>query len=396
MSIENQVADIVLKAGSLPGFRVHPQETYSLISTKYGLSNISTPRDLYQIHSDRLKFIADELISSEKKKLAMIGFATGLPGGVVGITAGTVVDLSAYIRTAFVLSQRVAHVYGVIPNPYVDEIESDPELYFESAKEAIFKSVLIGLGAGLGGKLVTEVSQTVAKNVAKTIVRKPIQEVAITQLAKQIGKVVGKNFTKQGISKVAGKAIPILGGVVGASINWAAMRMMGNRLINELSTEHQRLRAEFNPKEETNIVPQHSSLEEFKLTNEAAQIEEAALAAIINMALIDGKIDPAEQDLILGMISMCSLDPSRKEALIDRLDSSVRKPIDLSVFEKSPTEKISLMIGLVNIIRADVKVCAEERIFLRSIGRELNIPEEEMKELLAMLDHSASDESIGV
>jgi len=54
------------------------------------------------------------------------GFVAGVPAGLWGVTAGTVIDLEEYVRRLFLMAQQIGHIYGLIPNPFSEGV------YFES------------------------------------------------------------------------------------------------------------------------------------------------------------------------------------------------------------------------------------------------------------------------
>ena len=53
-------------------------------------------------------------------------------------------------------------------------------------------------------------------------------------IVKQIGKAVGVKVTKTTVSQGISKAIPVIGGVISGTLNFASMMPMANRLCEAL------------------------------------------------------------------------------------------------------------------------------------------------------------------
>jgi len=237
MSImEEKVSGWLMNASKLPGYRIHPSETYRSFKA-LGLKIPEHPREIFKLNHEDLHRVAFESLRKNKRKLGAIGFATGLPGGPVGLTVGTVVDIEEYVRMLFRLTQQLGHVYGLIPCPYSDDIDSDVDDYFESVQEKILLGMLVGLGAGSSTLLVTKVAANIAQKQAKNIIRKTLAQQPMIALTKQIGKVLVGKVTKQGIAKCVGRAIPVIGGVINGAVSYGTVKVFGERLIKGYGTE---------------------------------------------------------------------------------------------------------------------------------------------------------------
>jgi uncharacterized protein YaaW (UPF0174 family) len=139
------------------------------------------------------------------------------------------------------MSQKLGHVYGVIPNPLIEEVPLDKKVYLRSVEEDILKVLLIGLGAGGVSIGIKEISKFLAEKEAKEIVRKKISDKLITKIAKQVAKMLGKQITKAQIARGASKVIPVIGGGVSAVVNYIAIGKAGDNFKKGLKKERKKV-----------------------------------------------------------------------------------------------------------------------------------------------------------
>lgn len=238
MHITEPIIDIILSAGKLPGYKKHPLDTYDYMQKTCAITGLKHPKDIYNIDIKILLMSAEKIVVKHKREYALSGFAAGLPGGPWGMAAGNAIDLEEYLRGLFVLSQEIGHVYGIIPNPFIADISHSVDEYFESVKEQILKSILIGLGVGGVSIGITEIAELIAEKESEEILREKVSEKIVTELAKNIGKAIGVKVTTSGVSKLVSRAIPIIGGLVNAYFNYKAVELIGNNLIKNFKREH--------------------------------------------------------------------------------------------------------------------------------------------------------------
>ncbi len=235
--MEEKIGKIILAAKNLPGYKIHPLETYTKLKS-YGINDVTHPKNLFNQDIDIITKAARSIVAKHRIRLAATGFISGLPGGPWGIAGGTVADLEEYIRRMFLLAQEVGHVYGLIPIPYVETISDDAEEYFDTVQEEVFKAILIGLGIGGFSMAATQLSKFVAEKEAKEILARKISQKVLTELAKRIARVLGIQLSKRQISRIVLRAIPILGGGFNATICYYSLKALGNNLIKHFREDH--------------------------------------------------------------------------------------------------------------------------------------------------------------
>jgi uncharacterized protein (DUF697 family) len=206
------------------------------------MNDVKHPRDLYKYDPDLLSKYAKKFIAKERIKLAGLAFGTGLPGGPVSITGGTLLDIEEYIRRIFILAQRIGHTFGVIPIPFVNSIPDSIEDYFDSVHEEILKAVLLGFGTAGISMGISQVSKFLAEKEAKEFIQRKISEKAIAELSKNVAKVLGKEISKESISRTAGRIIPVVGGAINATFAYFALKKIGNNLVKNMMKEHMEIK----------------------------------------------------------------------------------------------------------------------------------------------------------
>ena len=115
----------------------------------------------------------------------------GLPGGLV-MAATLPADLVQYFYHVFVLSQKLAYLYG-----YPDLCEEDGELSdMASDLLTIFMGVMVG--APVAEKGINELSKAVAENAVTRLPRVALTKTAIVPIAAQIARLIGTRISKEG------------------------------------------------------------------------------------------------------------------------------------------------------------------------------------------------------
>jgi hypothetical protein len=172
--------------------------------------------------------LADSSIRRHVAAVAGFSFATGLPGG--WWIAGTIpADLVQFYWHAVVLSQKLAYLYGW-PDIIDEEGGADDETEY---RLTLFMGVM--MGAQGANKVIAEIAERFAKEAAKRLPRYALTKYGLYNVAKQVGKWIGIQVTKNAFGRAVARVVPIVGGVVAASVSVALMRPMARRLKTHLS-----------------------------------------------------------------------------------------------------------------------------------------------------------------
>lgn len=171
--------------------------------------------------------LANSCIKSHLIKSSAISFTTGLPGGLA--IAGTVpADILNFYGNAIVLSQKLAYLYGW-PDGFLDNDKVDDET-------KIWITMLIGsmLGATQANKAISDVAKLTAGHVARRLPRLALTKTVSYSVVKQIARWIGVQVTKSSFARGVSRIIPVLGGVLSASVTILFLRPMAKRLQKHL------------------------------------------------------------------------------------------------------------------------------------------------------------------
>jgi uncharacterized membrane protein len=188
---------------------------------------IKTRPALAGISEAEINEIVHGCIGKHVIEVSGISFLTGLPGG--WWIAGTIpADLAQFYWHALVLCQKLAYLYG-----WPSLLEKDDEIDDETMlRLTLFIGVM--MGANGAARVVAEFAERFSMEVMNRLPRAALTKGGIKNLAEQVGKWIGIQITKNSFSRILVKIVPVLGGVISASISAGMMIPMANRLKDHL------------------------------------------------------------------------------------------------------------------------------------------------------------------
>ena len=137
-------------------------------------------------------------------------------------------DIMQFFGMALRLAQELSYLYGaddLWQNGTVDEEKVKSQL-------VLYCGVMFGVSGAVSG--VRVLSTQIAKTTLHKLPQKALTKTFWYPIVKQIGKAVGIKVTKTTVSKGISKAIPVIGGVVSGTLNFASMMPMAKRLYEAL------------------------------------------------------------------------------------------------------------------------------------------------------------------
>ena len=184
-------------------------------------------------------------------------------------------------------------------------------------------------------------------------VPKKLPGTVLTKINQAVGFRLFTKFGQKGLVNIH-KAIPVLGGVVGGtvdalstySIAKAAKALFLNDIINFEKQE---------------------------------QIEISKIRLVLNMALIDGLYSPEEGDILKILVNGMNISDKSKTMLFAEIDNPKQQKVDLEVFKDDMLNSTSLMAGLSQLAKTDGTIHPAEKLFLHKIGQELGYDDEAIK-----------------
>lgn len=167
------------------------------------------------IEIDKIDGRANVLIRKHVARASGISFATGIPGGFAMM--GTIPpDLAQYFFHMTVMAQELAYLYGwpdLLHEGELDEIAQ--------ADITMFIGAMMGVGA--------------AKHGLQQLSARAVEHHASLMLTKRVGRYIGVKITKDTFTRGFAKAIPLLGGFIGAGMTASTMLPMARRLRQDLA-----------------------------------------------------------------------------------------------------------------------------------------------------------------
>ncbi len=176
--------------------------------------------------------VAKSCIKSHLYKVVATSAVAGLPGGW-GLLATVPADVAQYYWHVFVLSQKLAYLYG-----WPDLCDEDGNLT-DTACEMLTVFVGIMMGVAAANTAIREVVKGFAGQVVKRLPRMALTKGAVYPLIKQIAKWVGINLTKPLFAKSLGKVIPVLGAGISGTITYVTFSKESKRLQRNLKENMQ-------------------------------------------------------------------------------------------------------------------------------------------------------------
>lgn len=233
-NLEKEVAleKIITSAVQIPGVKVDRKkflaETFAnhevIMEDIFELGPIEAG-----VSQEDLSKFANKLILSRTGQSSIASFVTGIPGGLA-MAATISLDVLQFFGMAIRLAQELSYLYGA------DDLWQNGQLDDEKVKNQLllYCGVMFGVSGAVSG--VRVLSTQIAKTTLKKLPQKALTKTFWYPMIKQIGKAIGVKVTKSTVAKGISNAIPVIGGVISGSMNFASMLPMANRLQSALES----------------------------------------------------------------------------------------------------------------------------------------------------------------
>lgn len=223
---------VLASAMALPGVKVNRREflTHTLLpycDTEDLKAIINGDKPASFLPLGLIDKLVDGCISSHLTKVTTISAIAGIPGGYT-ILAAVPADMAQYYWHVFVLSQKMAYLYG-----FPDLVDENGELS-EDAKNQLTLFTGIMLGVAVANEAIQELSRRLAGQVQKRLPKYALTKTVIYPMVKQVAKWIGIKLTKDSFAKVLGKAIPILGGIISGTLTYTTFKPNAKKLKESL------------------------------------------------------------------------------------------------------------------------------------------------------------------
>ena len=175
------------------------------------------------ISRDKLQLLSSKLIFKRTSESSVASFLAGIPGGFA-MAATIPADLLQFFGISLRLAQEISYLYGaedLWENGNVDTAKIQNQLI-------LYCGVMFGVSGAVSG--VRVLSTQLAKTVLKKLPQKALTKTFWYPIIQQIGKALSIKVTKTTVAQGVSKAIPVIGGVISGTLNFASMMPMANRL----------------------------------------------------------------------------------------------------------------------------------------------------------------------
>ena len=182
-----------------------------------------------KVSKEKLAAISNKLILKRTSQSSVASFAAGIPGGLA-MAATIPADALQFFGMSLRLAQELSYLYGA------QDLWQDGQVDDEKVKNQLllYCGVMFGVSGAVSG--VRVLSTQIAKTTLKKLPQKALTKTFWYPIVKQIGKAIGVKVTKTTVAQGFSKAIPVIGGVISGSINFASMMPMANRLQKTLDS----------------------------------------------------------------------------------------------------------------------------------------------------------------
>ena len=222
--------EIISKAIQIPGVKVD--------RNKFLAEGFSSKVDLLEniinngpveagITREEISNIANKLIMKRTSQSSIASFAAGIPGGLA-MAATIPADVLQFFGMSLRLAQELSYLYGA------DDLWKNGQVDDEKVKNQLilYCGVMFGVSGAVSG--VRVLSTQVAKTALKKIPQKALTKTFWYPMIKKICSFVGYTLTKKTLASGVSKAIPVIGGVISGTINFASMMPMARKLNDTL------------------------------------------------------------------------------------------------------------------------------------------------------------------
>ena len=267
-------------------------------------------------------------------------------------TTGFVTSFGGLPTMAVTLPANVAGVMGI----QLRMIGAIAELggYHENTEEKKTGMYLCLLGSQAGNVLSKTAGQFAVKFTTASL--KKLPGAVLTKINQAVGFRLFTKFGQKGLVNIH-KAIPVLGGVVGGTVDamstYAIAKAAKALFLNEI--------IDFEKQE---------------------QIEIAKAKLILNMALVDGNFSQDEENLLKVLVGGMNISDKSRNLLFAEIDNPKQQKVDLNIFKDDLMNATTLLSGLAQLAKADGTLHPAEKLYIQTLGRELGYTDDAMMMLV--------------
>lgn len=320
--------------------------------------------------------LAKQCVRSHTALATATSAVVGLPGGLA-MAATMPVDLVQYFYHVFVLSQKLAYLYGY-PDFFaeweVSENTDDTDVPEMSDMSVDLLTIFMGvmMGAPVAEKGIAELSKAVAESAVTRLPRVALTKTAVFPIAAQIAKMVGSKYTKQSFTKGVGRFIPLAGGLFSGGLTLYTFRKGANRLRRQLRAQrHLFDDGAIDTIELANIKT--SFVKANRAEHDPQLLELAIIQAMINIAKINDVVSPEKYQIIEQRIASAKIGDQEKLDLIANIESDKSYDVDFDLLATNREAAQEAYDAMTALVQKSEKMTMAEKIYLQMAAQKLGI-----------------------
>ena len=366
----NKILNTVLKMPGVKvdrvGFLRHELRPYCNQSR---LQMLGSVRPYTVVSEQVIDKLARQCVRHHVTVVTATSTVVGLPGGLA-MAATLPADLTQYFYHVFVLSQKLAYLYG-----YPDFCDDDGELN-DVAIDLLTIFMGVMMGAPVAEKGLGELSKAVAENAVTRLPRVALTKTALVPIVAQLTKMIGTRLSKDSLTKSVGRFIPVAGGLFSGGLTLYTFRRGANRLRRQLSAQRRLFDdGDIDAIELANI--KSSFVKAGQAERDPKKVQRAKIEALINIAKINDEVSREKFQTIELHIASSKIDAHDKLDLLANIESDHSYDVDfdlLATDRKVAQETYNAMKELVGM---GEKMTMAEKIYLQMAAQKLGIEQSE-------------------
>lgn len=366
----NKILNTVLKMPGVKvdrvGFLRHELRPYCNQSR---LQMLGSVRPYTVVSEQVIDKLARQCVRHHVTVVTATSTVVGLPGGLA-MAATLPADLTQYFYHVFVLSQKLAYLYG-----YPDFCDDDGELS-DVAIDLLTIFMGVMMGAPVAEKGLGELSKAVAENAVTRLPRVALTKTALVPIVAQLTKMIGTRFSKDSLTKSVGRFIPVAGGLFSGGLTLYTFRRGANRLRRQLSAQRRLFDdGDIDAIELANI--KSSFVKAGQAERDPKKVQRAKIEALINIAKINDEVSHEKFQTIELHIASSKIDAHDKLDLLANIESDHSYDVDFDLLATDRKVAQETYDAMKELVGMGEKMTMAEKIYLQMAAQKLGIEQSE-------------------
>ena len=366
----NKILNTVLKMPGVKvdrvGFLRHELRPYCNQSR---LQMLGSVRPYTVVSEQVIDKLARQCVRHHVTVVTATSTVVGLPGGLA-MAATLPADLTQYFYHVFVLSQKLAYLYG-----YPDFCDDDGELN-DVAIDLLTIFMGVMMGAPVAEKGLGELSKAVAENAVTRLPRVALTKTALVPIVAQLTKMIGTRFSKDSLTKSVGRFIPVAGGLFSGGLTLYTFRRGANRLRRQLSAQRRLFDdGDIDAIELANI--KSSFVKAGQAERDPKKVQRAKIEALINIAKINDEVSREKFQTIELHIASSKIDAQDKLDLLANIESDHSYDVDFDLLATDRKVAQETYDAMKKLVGMGEKMTMAEKIYLQMAAQKLGIEQSE-------------------